>query len=259
MKQPHAIILAGGYATRLYPLTLHQPKPLLQVAGKPIIEHILSDLDRETELTDIHIVGNQKFSTHFEDWLADYSPSRDLNLSFINDGSTDESNRLGAIGDLHLVIEKQNITEDIVVIAGDNLLGESLNSFIVHAQNLQHPVVGTHDLENPEKTKKFSVIDLDVDMRVTNFKEKPENPEGSLIGVALYYYPKHSLPLINQYLSEGNNPDQPGRLIEWLYKRAPVYGWKTSDVWFDIGSKETLEEADRVFSERKSNVLAKRA
>ena len=118
-------------------------------------------------------------------------------------------------------------------------------------------MVGTHDVGDLEKAKKYSSIGLDRERRVTHFEEKPQNPTHSLIGVALYYYPRHTLPLITQYINEGNNPDQPGRLIQWLHTRTPVYGWKTNDVWFDIGSKETLEEAERVFSLRNKKKLAK--
>jgi glucose-1-phosphate thymidylyltransferase len=99
-----------------------------------------------------------------------------------------------------------------------------------------------------EQIKKYNAINLDGDGRITFFEEKPKNPTSTLTGIALYFYPKSTLPLIRQYIAEGNNPDQPGRLIQWFYPRLPVYTWKVPGLWYDIGSKETLEEANRIFA-----------
>ena len=247
-KSTHAIVLAAGYATRLYPLTLTHPKPLLPVAGKPILEYIVDDLSSISDIDTIYVVGNQKFAPEFERWLKDYKKP---NVVFVNDGSTDEATKLGAIGNLEMALRKENIDGDILVIAGDNLLGESLKGFIKASRAKDTVVIGAHEISPLELVKKFGAISVDDKGQVTAFEEKPEHPKTNLISIALYYYPEAIVPLIHKYIAEGNNPDQPGRLIEWLYKKIPVHTWKTKDVWFDIGSKELLEEADRVFTERK--------
>ena len=110
------------------------------------------------------------------------------------------------------------------------------------------PVVGVYDVGTLEQAKKYNNIQLAQDGRIVQFEEKPRQPASVLIGIALYYYPKSVVPLIHQYMAEGNNPDQPGRLVQWLYPRTAFYTWQVPGLWFDIGSKETLEEADRVFA-----------
>ncbi|HEY5838484.1 MAG TPA: sugar phosphate nucleotidyltransferase, partial [Pyrinomonadaceae bacterium] len=109
-------------------------------------------------------------------------------------------------------------------------------------------VLGVYDVGNLEEIKKYNAIETDADGRITFFEEKPKEPKSTITGIALYYYPKWSLELIKQYIADGNNPDQPGLLIQWLYPRTPVYVWRVPGIWFDIGSKETLEEANLVFA-----------
>jgi len=246
------IILAAGYATRLYPLTLNQPKPLLTVAGKPMIDHVIDNLAPIKEIDQIYIVTNAKFAEHFQKWADDYRAKKSkLNFTVVNDGSTDDMNKLGAIGDIHYVIQSQNVNDDLIVVAGDNLFSEKLGDFgkLCHAKNA--PVLALYDVGDLEQIKKYNSITLAADGHITFFEEKPKNPTSTLTGIALYYYPKHTIPLIKQYIAEKNNPDQPGRLVQWLYSRTPVYTWRVPGLWFDIGSKETLEEANVIFGKLK--------
>jgi glucose-1-phosphate thymidylyltransferase len=245
------IILAAGYATRLYPLTLTQPKPLLPVAGKPMIEYVLDNLAPIGGLDRIYVVTNAKFADHFTRWSEDYRAHKaQLNFTIVNDRSTDDSNKLGAIGDIHFVLTGQNVDDDIIVVGGDNLFSEKLSDFGRLCREKKAPVLAVYDVGDLEQIKKFNSITLDGDGRITFFEEKPKNPTSTLTGIALYFYPKTTLPLIRQYIAEGNNPDQPGRLIQWLYTRTPVYTWKVPGLWYDIGSKETLEEANRIFAKK---------
>jgi len=244
------IILAAGYATRLYPLTLTQPKPLLPVAGKPMIEHVLDNLAPIGGLDRIYVVTNAKFARHFQEWSDHYRATKArLDFTVVNDGSTDEANKLGAIGDLHFVLTTQHVQDDIIVVAGDNLFNRELSGFGAYCRQKQAPVLAVYDVGELEQIKKFNAITLDAAGRITFFEEKPQDPASTITGIALYFYPKATLPLIEQYVAQGNNPDQPGRLVQWLYPRTPVYSWRVPGIWYDIGSKEALEEANRIFAQ----------
>jgi glucose-1-phosphate thymidylyltransferase len=243
------IILAAGYATRLYPLTLNQPKPLLHVAGKPMLEHVTDNLASIGDIDDVYVVTNAKFVDHFQNWADTCKQSKRFCFEVVNDGTTDESNRLGAIGDTHLVLDKHGIDEDIMVVGGDNLFSHDLFEFGEFCREKNAPVLAVYDVGDLNEIKKYNSIEVDAEGRITFFEEKPAEPKSTLTGIALYYYPKSSLPLIRQYIAEGNNPDQPGRLVQWMYQRTPFYTWKVPGLWFDVGSKETLEEANRVMSD----------
>ncbi|HEU0037747.1 MAG TPA: nucleotidyltransferase family protein [Verrucomicrobiae bacterium] len=243
------IILAAGYATRLYPLTLTQPKPLLPVAGKPMIEHVLDNLAPIGGIDRVYVVTNAKFAGHFQQWADRYGATRSkLEFTVVNDGSTDDHNKLGAIGDIHHVLTTQNVNDDLIVVAGDNLFSERLDAFGRFCREKNAPVLALYDVGDLEQIKKYNSISLDGDGRIKFFEEKPKNPTSTLTGIALYFYPQHTVPLIRQYIAEGNNPDQPGRLVQWLYPRTAVYTWRVPGVWYDIGSKETLEEANQIFA-----------
>jgi glucose-1-phosphate thymidylyltransferase len=243
------LILAAGYATRLYPLTLNQPKPLLPVAGKPMLEHVIDHLAPIPDLGEIFIVTNEKFVTHFTDWSEKYRREKaKLDFKIVNDGSTSDADKLGAIGDIHLVTTREKIKDDLVVVAGDNLFDTALTGFAEFCRAQKKTVLAVFDVGDLESIKKYNSITLDAKGRVTFFEEKPKNPTSTLTGIALYYFPAEVVKMIDTYIAEGNNPDQPGRLIQWLYPRVPVLTWKVPGRWFDIGSKETLEEADQLFS-----------
>ena len=245
------LVLAAGYATRLYPLTLTQPKPLLTVAGKPMIDYVLDNLAPIPSIDRVYIVTNARFSGPFERWAAQYRATKSpLDFTIVNDGSTSDDDKLGAIGDLHLVLEREQIDDDIIVVAGDNLFSQSLAPFGEFCRAHQSPVLGIYDAGSLDLAKKYGVVDLDRTGRILQFTEKPEQPTSTLVGIALYYYPRATLPLIRQYIAEGNNPDQPGRLIQWLCPRLPVLAWNVPGIWYDIGSKETLDEANRIFAKR---------
>lgn len=240
-----ALILAAGYATRLYPLTLDRPKALLPVGGKPMLDHLMEQLEQVEGLDEVYVVTNSKFAEAFREWAAARSG---LPLRIIDDGTVDDDSKLGAIGDLDLTIREAELDDDLIVLAGDNLFSESIAPFPVFALRKGGPALGVYDVGDLDTIRRYSVIELDDDDRVTKLEEKPERPRSTLAGIALYFYPRSALRYVREYLKDGNNPDQPGRLVQWLYPRTAVYGWRVPGRWFDVGSKETLAEADRAFT-----------
>jgi glucose-1-phosphate thymidylyltransferase len=247
------LILAAGYATRLYPLTLTKAKPLLTVAGKPMMEWVIDNIAPIPGISKVFVVTNNKFAADFQAWADGYNASHaKLPFTIVNDGSTGDADKLGAIGDLNFVVQKFGIeNEDLLVVAGDNLFSESLEGYGAIAREKNTPVLGVYDVKSLDEAKKYGVVAVDAEGVIAQFVEKPAQPPSTLIGIALYYYPKHIVPLIRQYLAEGNNPDQPGRFVQWLYPRTPVHAWSVPGTWFDVGSKENLDEANRVFEQFK--------
>lgn len=242
------LILAAGYATRLYPLTLNKAKPLLEVAGKPMIEWVLDNLAPIPDINKVCIVTNNKFAADFQAWADEYVKRQPkLHFEVINDGSTSDEDKLGAIGDIHFTITSRNLfDDDLLVVAGDNLFSQPVPGFAEHAKAFP-ATLALYDVGDPEAIKKYNNVTTDATGRITHFEEKPQNPSGTRTGIALYYYRKDVLPLVETYKNEGNNMDQPGRLIQWLYPRVEVNTWQVPGTWFDIGSKETLVEANEVF------------
>jgi glucose-1-phosphate thymidylyltransferase len=236
----------------LYPLTLTQPKPLLPVAGKPMVEYVLDNLAPIGGIDRVYVVTNAKFADHFQKWADNYRATKSkMNFTIVNDGSTDDTNKLGAIGDIHHVITKEKVDDDIIIVAGDNLFSDKLGDFGKFIREKNAPVLAVYDVGNLEEIKKYNSISVDGHGKITFFEEKPKDPKSTLTGIALYYYPRSTIALIKQYIAEGNNPDQPGRLVQWLYPRVPVYTWRVPGLWYDIGSKETLEEANKIFAGKK--------
>lgn len=255
----NALILAAGYATRLYPLTLSKAKPLLEVGGKPIIEWVLDNLTSVPDLGTTYIVTNDKFANDFQNWANAYQDRpaftelrrgrhRGMQIKIINDGSKSDDDKLGAIGDINLVLTRENLTkDDLLVIAGDNLFQQPLTEFVNAAKRSQ-ATVAVHDVGNLEAMKKYGTVTVDTNGVITNFEEKPDKPKSTLAAVALYYYSREVLSLFTTYLAAGNNPDQPGLFLQWLYTRKPVNTFEIKGRWLDIGSKETLENADKIFA-----------
>jgi glucose-1-phosphate thymidylyltransferase len=241
-----AVVLAAGYATRLFPLTVDRPKHLLEVAGEPILDRLLGQLPL-SELDAITVVTNAKFAPHFRAWAEGRGAS--VPIDVVDDGTTSDEDKLGAIGDLALVIRTLEAQDDLLVAAGDSLFTERLDGFVSFARRREAAVIAVYDVGDLEAMGRLSAVSVDPDGRVTAFEEKPERPASTLAGIALYVYPREVLPLVSRYLGEGHNADQPGRFVEWLYSRTPVYAWPAPGRWLDVGTPEALAEADREFGD----------
>jgi glucose-1-phosphate thymidylyltransferase len=239
-----AIVLAAGYATRLYPLTRTIAKPLLPVGGRPMLEWILDRIAGVPEIDAVHVVTNHKFADSFLRWAEAHE--RDLPIDVHDDGTTSEEDRLGAIGDIHFVVEHAGLGgDDLLVIAGDNLFDFSLTGFVRFWRGKgEASAVALYDVPDRELAKQFGIVVVEDDDRVVEFIEKPDEPATTLAATATYLYHHTHVPLLETYLAEGNSPDQPGRYVAWLYSRAPVYGYRFEGEWIDIGSTAQLLDAD---------------
>lgn len=252
-----ALILAAGYATRLYPLTKDFPKPLLTVGRRPIIDYIIDNLSKVKDIDEIIVVTNSKFISKFKKWvLTQHCQKR---ISLLDDLSKDHSDRRGAIGDMNFVIDKKRIRDDLLVIGGDNLFDGYLDGFISFAKaNEPNPVIGIYDIKDKMQAKKYGVIKLDAKFKVIDFKEKPNKPKSTIVAMCLYYFPKEKLGLIKEYLSTKANKPRPSRAergkhdatgfyIDWLRKKEPVYGFAFDGRWYDIGHRQFYNEAKEEF------------
>jgi len=245
----NVLILAAGYATRLYPLTLNKAKPLLVVGGKPIIEWLVDNLSGIPDLETIYVVTNDKFAADFRAWSQSYQKCHpEFKFKVVNDGSTSDNDKLGAIGDIDLVVTHENLSQTgLLIAAGDNLFTNSLADFVDHARNTE-VTVAAYDVGDREAIKKYGNVAVDAEGIITRFEEKPKEPQGTLAAIALYYYSPAVLSLLRRYLAAGNNADQPGRFVQWLFTRKPVKTFQIKGQWLDIGSKETLENADKILA-----------
>jgi glucose-1-phosphate thymidylyltransferase len=245
-----AIILAAGYATRLRPLTESVAKPLLPLAGRPMIEYLCDRIGEVDEIDSIHLVTNRKFSQSFEEWAAGYRGRQTVIVH--DDGTKSAEERLGAIGDMYFVVGRAKLEgNDLLVVAGDNLVDFSLVDCVRfwHSKG-EASVNALYDCHDPELVKQYSLVELDSQDRILSFIEKPENATGTLVGTATYVYHRNHVPLVGQYLKEGRPRDQPGNLVCWLCPRVPVYGFRADGIWLDIGNDAELLRADNLMRER---------
>ncbi len=237
-----ALILAGGYGTRLYPLTIDKPKALLEIAGRAIIDFIVDAVLKVPEVDQILVVTNNKFYNDFLDWKKNLNS--DFNIEIINDKTDTNEKRLGAIKDIELVIKKYKIKDDLLVIGGDNLFEFNLNEFTDKFKILKSHLVGVVDILDVNKATQFGVVKLDNNSKIIEFVEKSLNPPSSLVAACLYLFPKDLLNSIKLYIDEKNNCDAPGKYIQWCINKFNVYGHVFKKSWYDIGTFETYKEAN---------------
>lgn len=242
-----ALILAAGYGTRLYPLTKNKAKPLLPVGGKPIINYLLDQINAIEALDRIYVVTNNKFAGDFERWAAEVESATPVTA--INDGTQSDDDKLGAIGDMNLVIEKCGVNEPLLIVGGDNIFTFDFAEF-VRFYNEHGSSVGLHELDDLEAINRYNEIVLDETDRIVSFREKPPDPKSNLFAVCLYLYAPEDVRRVAHYLGDGNNPDAPGHYVAWLHTRSRVYGFPFPGAWYDIGDLEAYEEADRFFTEQ---------
>lgn len=244
-----AIILAAGYATRLYPLTKDRAKALLPVGGKPIIDYIVDELETLDEVDLIAVVSNELFFEQFEIWAKEKNKDTKKEIVVVNDQTDSEETKLGAIKDMQYVIDKLEIDEDIVVVAGDNLFTYQLKDSYDVFKKEGKDMVLAKSLSDISQLKRMAVGVLDENGIIVDLEEKPKNPKSDIAFFATYFYTKESVKMIQEYLDEGNSPDAPGNFPAWLYTKKPVMAHLFEGECYDIGTHESYEEVKEIFGE----------
>lgn len=243
------IVLAAGYATRLYPLTENFPKPLLEIGNNTILGRMLDDIDTIPEISEHIIVTNHKFASIFRDWVADRQAGRASSPIYVlDDGSITNENRLGAVRDLLLALMDFDICEDILVVAADNILEFSFRGFVEAFKEKKTSMIMCHYEPEIYKLQRTGVIEVDDDMKVLQMQEKPEVPVSHWAVPPFYIYRKEDLPLVRGSIAHGCGTDAPGNLAHYLVEQTTLHAWPMPGGRFDIGSLDTYEEARRKYS-----------
>lgn len=234
------IILAAGYATRLYPLTENFPKPLLEIGGKPILDHLIEDVD--DYIDEFIVVTNHKFIDIFKEWAEKFEGK----VKVLDDGTSTNETRLGAVKDIQLVVEKALLHDDCLVMAGDNLLDFSLKGFIEFAREKKTSCVMCHLEDRVEALRKTAVISVD-EGRITSYEEKPQEPKGNLAVPPFYIYRSEDIARINEALEAGCGYDAPGSFAAWLSKKCSMYAYVMPGKRYDIGDIKSYEAVKGIF------------
>ncbi|MBN2505281.1 MAG: nucleotidyltransferase family protein [Verrucomicrobia bacterium] len=242
------LILAAGYATRLYPITREFPKPLLEVGGRTILDRLVDHLAGLPALRRIVLVTNHLFVPSFTAWRGRRQPSCAVPIELLDDGTTSDENRRGAVGDLHFALERARIDGDLLVLAADNLIQFPLPELAAAFQTRPASHVCVHTVHDPDRLRRTGVAVLDPHDRVVEFAEKPAAPKTSWAVPPIYLFPRATLSQVAAYVGGGGSRDAPGHFLEWLCRREPVYAYRIRGAIHDIGTPESLEAARRLFA-----------
>lgn len=239
------IVIAAGYATRLYPLTENFPKPLLKIGDSTILDRMMADIDKISDVDEHIIVTNHRFAPIFEEWKS--KSNYDKPITIIDDGTSSNDTRLGAVRDLLLAIESQAVDDDIMVLAADNILDFSLQGFVDYFKEKGSSVIMCHHEPELKKLQRTGVIAVDDNMKVLEMQEKPEKPVSNWAVPPFYIYSKKDLPLIRDCMAHGCGFDAPGNLAHYLTDVTTLHAWPMSGSRFDIGSMDSYIEAQNRF------------
>ena len=235
------LILAAGYATRLYPLTENFPKPLLMVGEKTILDWLVDDIDSAGLVDEYIVISNHKFSLHFEDWAKKKSQK----ITVVDDGTVSNETRLGAVKDIQFAIEKLSLNDDMLVIAGDNVLDFSLTQFVKYAKDKKSSSVMRYYEAEKHKLSKSGVLETDGDDKVLSMEEKPAEPKSNWCCPPFYYYTSDDAKLISEAIADGCGVDAPGSFIAWLCQKTNVYAMKMPGKRYDIGNLQSYEDVKK--------------
>jgi len=233
-----AVVLAGGYATRLWPITKHRPKMFLPLGETTVIDRIFDQLEHDDRVDTVYVSTNERFAGEFEEYL-DGSDFEKPVLSV--EQTSEEDEKFGVVGALAQLVEREGVDDDLLVVAGDNLMGFDLRDFLDHFEEHGTATLAAYDVGSLEKAESYGLVALE-DGRVVDFQEKPEEPKSTLVSIACYALPRASLRF-REYLADDNNPDEPGWFVQWLQSQEPVHAFTFEDAWYDIGAPESYLEA----------------
>jgi len=258
MNYMKCIILAGGYAKRLWPLTKYIPKPLLDINGKPIIDIILDKIMATKNIDEIIVSTNTKFEAPFREWIKEQS-SDGKKMMLVIEPTLEEACKFGTIAGIEYIINKVGVDDDLLVIAGDNLFDFELKDFIKFYKEKKAPIVAVFDVKDVCKAQLYGIVSIDKNHRVIDFLEKPEEPPSTLASTACYIFPKKTLHMFSEYMKEGGRKDSPGFFIAWLSKKTPMYAYTFRGHWFDIGDFESLLKARELMKVKQENDIRVKA
>ena len=241
------LILAAGYATRLYPLTENFPKPLLEVGGKAILDWLVDDIDTSGAVDEYVVISNHKFARHFEEWAK----TKKQRIVVVDDGTQTNETRLGAVKDIQYAIDELNIDDDMLVIAGDNILDFSLTNFISYAKEKQTSCIMRYYEHDDKKLLKCGVVTVDENDKIVNMTEKSPNPATHWCTPPFYYYTGEDARLVQKGIESGCGTDAPGSYIAWLCTQTAVHAMEMPGKRYDIGNLESYESVKREFAEIK--------
>lgn len=234
-----AVVLAGGYATRMWPITKHRPKMFLPIGTSTVVDRIFSALEADDRVNEVYVSTNERFAADFEAHLEE-SDYEKPTLSI--EDTSEEKDKFGVVGALAQLVEREGVDDDMLVIAGDNLISFEISDFLDFFEGRDAPTLAAYDVGSREKAKSYGLVELDGE-QVVDFQEKPEDPMSTLVSIACYAFPRESLSLLSTYLEEDNNPDEPGWFVQWLQDREPTYAYTFEDAWFDIGTPKSYLDA----------------
>lgn len=237
------LILAAGYATRLYPLTENFPKPLLKVQGKAILDWLIDDLDRAGIIDEYVVISNHKFAHHFSAWAAE-KPQR---VTVVDDGTESNETRLGAVRDIQFALDARNIREDVLVMAGDNLLDFSLTTFLHYALEKKTSCIMRYYEASETRLKRSGVVLLDANDKVLSLEEKPPQPKSHWCCPAFYYYTAEDAGRIAEGIADGCHTDAPGSYVAWLCSRSTIHAMEMPGSRYDIGNLESYETVQKEY------------
>lgn len=237
------LILAAGYATRLYPLTENFPKPLLSVGDKTILDHLIDDIDTLGTVDEYVVISNHKFAQHFEDWAK----TKNQKITVVDDGTSTNETRLGAVKDIQFAVEKLALDDDMLVIAGDNVLDFSLTKFISYAREKGTSCIMRYYEADEKRLHKSGVASVDENDRIVAMEEKPENPKSHWCCPPFYYYTKADARLVGEGIKAGCGTDAPGSYIAWLCTKTTVHAMEMPGKRYDIGNLESYEKVQKEY------------
>ena len=234
-----AIVLAGGYATRMWPITRHRPKMLLPIGESTVIDRIVGELETDDRISEIFISTNEAFADEFE---THFEATGSDKITMSVEDTSGESEKFGVVGALAQLVEREGLgDEGLLVVAGDNLFGFDISEFIDTFEEHNDPTLAAYDVGDLEKAKSYGLIDVEGE-EVVDFQEKPEDPKSTLVSIACYAFPADAIRF-EEYLTDGNNPDEPGWFIQWLVDQGSVRPFAFDGAWYDIGSPGSYLEA----------------